>query len=378
MKDAIIEHVSLMFRSGSSDKVYHAQIVQTDDDPGAGYVVNFQHGRRNGTLVGGIKTASPTTLEAARKCFNNLVREKTGKGYVPFASSGESALTSSVANDRSNNDSGIRPQLLNECDETTVEHLIHDAHWGAQEKKNGERRLLQAKLGKILGINRKGLYVPIPRALHDLAANVSRVHADFIIDGEIIGETLYAFDMLEIDHVSLRPLPFSERYAMLADLVVLALGLADGPETLPLRAVGMHSAAQAKRDLFDTVRDSRGEGVVFKRLSSPYEPGKPNSGGDQLKYKFVHSATVLVIQRNEGARSVRIGAFDASGRMTPIGNVTIPPNRPVPYPDMLVEVRYLYAYTGGSLYQPVYLGPRDDLDAEAATLDQLHYKPIEN
>jgi hypothetical protein len=28
----------------------------------------------------------------------------------------------------------------------------------------------------------------------------------------------------------------------------------------------------------------------------------------------------------------------------------------------LVEVRYLYAYPGGSLYQPVYLGERNDVD----------------
>jgi len=37
-------------------------------------------------------------------------------------------------------------------------------------------------------------------------------------------------------------------------------------------------------------------------------------------------------------------------------------------------VRYLYAYPGGSLYQPVYLGKRDDIDADACIIRQLKFK----
>ena len=49
-----------------------------------------------------------------------------------------------------------------------------------------------------------------------------------------------------------------------------------------------------------------------------------------------------------------------SEQWVPIGNVTIPTNFPIPPAGALVEVRYLYAYPGGALYQPVYLGPRTD------------------
>ena len=35
-------------------------------------------------------------------------------------------------------------------------------------------------------------------------------------------------------------------------------------------------------------------------------------------------------------------------------------NREIRRDRTLVEVRYLYAYPGGALYQPVYLGPRTD------------------
>lgn len=60
--------------------------------------------------------------------------------------------------------------------------------------------------------------------------------------------------------------------------------------------------------------------------------------------------------------------------MAAVENVTIPPNKQIPAADAVVEIRYLYAYPGGSLYQPVYLGVRDDITAEFCTLAQLKFK----
>jgi bifunctional non-homologous end joining protein LigD len=38
-------------------------------------------------------------------------------------------------------------------------------------------------------------------------------------------------------------------------------------------------------------------------------------------------------------------------------------------------VKYLYAYKqSGSIYQPVYLGPRTDIPASECGVDQLKYK----
>ena len=44
----------------------------------------------------------------------------------------------------------------------------------------------------------------------------------------------------------------------------------------------------------------------------------------------------------------------------------------------MVEIRYLYvAGENGALYQPVYLGERDEIDADDCTLERQHlkYKP---
>ena len=57
-----------------------------------------------------------------------------------------------------------------------------------------------------------------------------------------------------------------------------------------------------------------------------------------------------------------------------VGNVTISPNQDIPNEGEIIEVRYLYAYPGGSLYQPTYLGVRLDADDEDCDCAQLKYK----
>ena len=52
----------------------------------------------------------------------------------------------------------------------------------------------------------------------------------------------------------------------------------------------------------------------------------------------------------------------------------IPPNKDVPVAGKdIVEIQYLYAYKKGSLYQPIYIDPRNDIDEEC-TIKQLKYK----
>jgi bifunctional non-homologous end joining protein LigD len=109
---------------------------------------------------------------------------------------------------------------------------------------------------------------------------------------------------------------------------------------------------------------------VFKRHDAPYAPGRPASGGSQLKFKFVATASVMVEKVNAGRRSVALLVFDEKGPI-PVGNVTIPQKTIIPQRGTIIEVRYLNVNPGGALYQPVYLGVRDDLDRSACTVSQL-------
>jgi bifunctional non-homologous end joining protein LigD len=59
-----------------------------------------------------------------------------------------------------------------------------------------------------------------------------------------------------------------------------------------------------------------------------------------------------VLAPNEGTHRVAVCQHPRDG-FVEIGNVTIPANVRIPAAGSLVEVRYLYAYPGGSQYQPL-------------------------
>jgi bifunctional non-homologous end joining protein LigD len=156
--------------------------------------------------------------------------------------------------------------------------------------------------------------------------------------------------------------PYFQRYEILSGL------LEECKEYLVLVPAAI--IEQDKRDLLHKVRSGGGEGVVFKDRNSQYHAGRPASGGSQLKYKFQHTCSCIVSGVNGTKRSVALEMGDG----TPVGNCAIPANKEIPKAGEIVEIRYLYGYKNGSLYQPFYLGVRDDLDKKACVLKQLHYK----
>ena len=71
------------------------------------------------------------------------------------------------------------------------------------------------------------------------------------------------------------------------------------------------------------------EGIVFKKADSTYKAGKPNSGGDHLKYKFYKTATFIVKEISKSKRSVGLELYNNEDKIF-MGKVTIPPNKDVP------------------------------------------------
>ena len=119
---------------------------------------------------------------------------------------------------------------------------------------------------------------------------------------------------------------------------------------------------------------SKAEGVVFKRIFSHYTPGRPSTGGDQLKHKFHATVSAVVSGINE-KRSVEISLLNERQGWITAGKVAIPVNQSIPPIGAVVEIRSLYAFKeSGSLFQPVYLGIRSDIDQDECTVDQLKYK----
>ncbi len=348
------ERVALYYREGSSDKVYQAAI----EPAGSQFVVNFAYGRRGATLTTGTKTSSPVDYAAAQKIYTKLVGEKKAKGYTEGADGTPYQHADKKA-------SGILPQLLNAVEKAEVELLLRDDNYCAQEKFDGRHLLIRKQDDDLEGINKKGFVVGLPQTVAD---ELRCVIGSFIPDGESIGDDYHAFDLLEHNGENLRLLPYRIRLARLIDLLLLTRS-----DYKHLRLVSTAFSTRQKTELYQRLRQENREGIVFKRLDAPYVPGKPNSGGPQLKFKFVATASVIVAKVN-AKRSVE--ACLLKGRsFVACGNVTIPANHEIPAVGMVVEVRYLYAAKeSGALYQPVYLGPRDDVDPGECLVSQLKFK----
>jgi bifunctional non-homologous end joining protein LigD len=353
--DTQSKSITLYFHEGSSDKVYQAGI----EPKGAGFVVNFAFGRRGTTLQTGTKTAKPVDYEAAVKVYDKLVREKMAKGYTP----GEDG-TPYQGTPREASATGIFPQLLNAIDEEQAMQLAADDDWWMQEKFDGKRILIHKDGDQVTGINRKGLAVALPQSIAQQARAISG--QQWLMDGEAVGDAYFAFDLLEQAGTDLRNEPYSRRLDALSDIV--APGSKDA-----IRVRGTATSTSQKREMMAALRRIKAEGVVFKRHAAPFTPGRPASGGDQLKLKFTATASCIVAKVNGTKRSVALALLDGRKQVA-VGSVTIPANQQIPKAGDVLEVRYLYAFAGGSLFQPVCLGQRDDLEASACTLGQLKYK----
>jgi bifunctional non-homologous end joining protein LigD len=342
----------LYYRDGSSDKEYHAAVNAVE----GGCTVTFAFGRRGSALTAGTKTALPVPREKAQQIYDKLISEKTAKGYTPDGTGTAFALT-----DHEGRVSGLHPQLLNAIEEAAaLQHLTSD-DWCLQEKFDGKRIMMAVTGGKATGSNRKGLYVSMPQEISDALACL----ADCELDGELLGGCYVAFDLLSLGDTDLRDSPYRERYG------ALAAAIAPGTE---IRVAETAWEKETKQAMYDRIAAAGGEGVVFKRVDGRSVAGRPASGGSQVKCKFYATATCLVTAQND-QRSVRLSLLDATGGTVGVGNLTIPINKAIPQTGTLVEVRYLYAYKGGSLYQPTYLGERDDIGVEDCVVGQLKYKP---
>jgi len=353
-----MKSISLNCTEGSSNKEYHIQL----ESSGEGFVVNFQYGAIGQALKAGTKTPTPLPLEKAEKVFNSLLNSKLAKQYRPVGGGGESKVQALPANVVLK-EVIILPQLLNEVeDEEKLERLLTDDNFLAQEKKDGERRLTISG-DRIIGLNKKGTEVPL--AMSIIEGLDTRDSS--ILDGEIIGETLHVFDLLALNGKDLTGFGCEERIEQLDKLKFKFKNI-----QIVYRA---HTTEEKRALLKKLIKENR-EGIVFKKRNAPYEAGRPSSGGNQFKFKFQKTATFIVSNHTEGKRSVGLELIDGDTRVF-VGKVTIPPNKEIPQLGELVEVQYLYAFRGGSIFQPVYLNPRTDSDLTDATMKQLIYKAEE-
>ena len=351
----IKESVALWYQEGASDKVYNAELVEQS----TGFVVNFAYGRRGNSLVTGTKTKEPVAYLVARKTFDKLVKSKTAKGYKEKGVTGKPINT---VTDKE--DSGIRPQLLNDISEMEANFFIKDDKYCMQEKFDGRRKIITSdKSNHVQGVNKKGVIIAINE---EIKRTCEYIPGPYIIDGEDMGDYMMLFDDITKPY-----LPYIERYQMLREL------LTNTTDEL-LEAVKTAWDTNTKQIMFDRLKRERAEGVVFKLIDAPYTAGRPASGGDQLKCKFYDTASCVVESVSSVKNSIGLRVYDDSHPVSlvgvSVGNATLYPNSPKIEVGDIVEVKYLYYNEGGSLYQPILKEVRDDVDPIECTLAKLKRK----
>lgn len=356
--------VHLACREGGSDKVYHLSLEPFGD----GWSTVFANGRRGGTLSTGRKTgANPVSHEAASKVFEKVLRQKIGGGYTVTDDGGD---PSHVAAGTPRRQTGMAAMLLAEADAATVESLLDDPRWCMQEKHDGRRLLCRVEDGEdgaVTAANRRGeecgLPTAVDRALRALRSETGR---GFELDGECCGEEMRVFDLMRDGTDDLRGEPYETRLSRLVALM--------GGSKVGAAVVSTHHTPGHKRAAFAALKARGAEGVVFRDRQGIYVPGRPAGPCVIHKHKFVATLSAIVAAGREGRRSVGLELIGDDGARVPVGNVTVPANQEVPAEGAVVEVRYLYAYADGSLYQPVLLVGRDDVRPEECLASQRKFK----
>ena len=346
----IILSINLQYTEGGSDKVYNVDLVKNT----TGYDVCFEYGRRGSALTMGKKNTVTLTYEKAEKIYYKLISEKTGKGYKE---AGNNKTTTVGLNSKII--TGFKPQLLNDIDESEVEKYLKNPDYCAQEKFDGVRKTIIKSSSGIIGSNKKGQEVALQSNIIDAIKMLGE--SNFILDGEAFDTYIMLFDMIDCTS------DYKARYRNLQKLIPKQINL-------PLGIIYTAWDYEQKKELFEKLKKVNAEGIVFKRIDKLYSSGRPNSGGDQLKFKFRATCTCVVKEVNTTKRSVSLKMFDDDMNEISIGNVTIYPNFSVPLKNSFVEIKYLFAYKGGSLFQPVYLGERLDCDSSDCNIKQLKYK----
>lgn len=262
-------------------------------------------------------------------------------------------------------DTGLRAQLPNPVSEEEAERYLTDLIHCLQEKKDGKHILLGIDSNyRVLAANKQGLETTIQKEISITAAKLFGVNS--VVDGELIGDSFWVFDILMHNSVDCRKKTYGDRYKLLQSL------MANNPYG-NIFLVEAFFTVEDKVRKYAEIKNSGREGVVLKRTDTTFVEGRPSTGGDMLKVKFWKSCSAIVDDTLTGKSSFSSFVWGKNGEKIPLGNCTVQ-SKPIPMAGRVVEIKYLYAYNGGKLIQPIYLGERDDVSPEDCTENQLHYK----
>jgi bifunctional non-homologous end joining protein LigD len=296
-------------------------------------------------------------------------------------------------------DQPLRPMLA-----TAAEGLPPGGGWLYEVKWDGYRVIASVEGGEVTlrsrnGNDLSGRFAPVARALPEALRST-----ECVLDGEVCaldedgrprfsllqhgggGLVMYVFDLLQLDGRDVTGLPLRERRELLGGTLV------------PGDVIRLSVAFDDGEALFEQAREMGLEGVVAKRASSRYQPGRRSDAWVKVK---THRRQELVIAgytrgrgRREGALGSLVLAVERGGELVWAGNcgtgfddaelemlmqrlqplrrdtspLAVTPRMPrvragdVTWvePELVCEVEFLEWTREGRLRAPSYKGLRDD------------------
>jgi bifunctional non-homologous end joining protein LigD len=300
---------------------------------------------------------------------------------------------------------------------TAARDLPVGSGWAYEFKWDGVRVLADVKEGRVRLTSRAGN--DVTAAYPEVVALAATVE-DALVDGEIVAlaggrpsfaalqarmhlrspaevrrlaaeapVTLVAFDLLRRYGVDLTPRPWAERRATLDRFA------ADHPEWTISPAFDDGPATQA------AAREHGMEGVMAKRIASPYRPGLRSPDWLKLRFQRTGDFAVIGYEAASGSAvlsSLVLGVGDEGGlrfagkagsgldartaaalqrRLQPVARCPVDPPPPRSpgrtttwvRPEIVVEVRFSTWTPDGRLWQPVFRRVRDDKSVAEADGD---------
>lgn len=280
-----ISETQLHHRSGSSDKIYCIAVIQEDN---GSYSTPFGHGRRGAGLKYGYKAQNTSRLQA-EQAFNKQVTKELTRSDTPYVRSPgicndpfkhlTNASSSVTAPIEQGEATGIEVQLLSLVDDKDIQMYLTSPLYGAIAEHSGERRV-SVLSDEFFMSNRKGYKVPCPQPVATALGKTG--FSSMKVDGKLIGNHFYAFDLLEVNGIDYQAKPYFSRFRTLTSLF-------SAIECEHFSIIPLAISCFDKTNLYERLLKDGKDGVVFVPLSSTYNPGKSETGGPMLKRFIITS-----------------------------------------------------------------------------------------
>jgi len=393
----VVRQIVLHNTQGTSDKLYRIRIVEK---PGGVFDVEVGNCRRGQAYVHQPSKANGVGKWAADQTAERTRDEKMKGGYrviedSTFTSGPAPASKPKPAAVNPNSPfaampgasgapvpvpapAGISMASPVEVQVSRAMDFLVDPAWVMHTLKGGDRLLVGVANGQPFGINERGDSVALPRKVVEALQSFGR---PLLIEGELVMDTLYGWDLIESNGTDLRQVGYMERHFELTYLLC-------GTEQNAIKPVFLEDS-DSKGPFLLMAQDEGAEGVIFRFREGEYPGSAPKS--EDLPQRFSFQATANFVVLGVAGQSLELGLHPINkgdkyhelpvewrglpvDMTLPMGFVEVPEGQPVPEVGKVVEVTYNFASPGGVLDGASLVAVHDEIPESACTIASIRFR----